>query len=280
LASAVVQNKCDLALCGQIKQDKMADDPHKQSSIKTELSADVASALIGAGVGTLAGPAGTYVGAIAAPLVRHALVRLVYEIQRRQLGPREEHRVATALTVAAEHIQARLDQGAQPRDDGFFEPGPDDRSAAEEIAEAVVRSARDDPQEKKLPYYGRLLANLAFDTTIDSATAHMLIRKADGLTYRQLCLLAIGVRQIDTTQVMLASSPENRIMTIQGLVEEMSILREQGFFQQDGHLIGRQMWNVGEPSPLAENLYRLMSLDSLDAQDVADAAAQVRALRP
>jgi hypothetical protein len=265
----------------------MARKSHKQPSDRdstpgssaTEVGVEIASNMVGVGVSIAAGPLGAFAGPTATTFVRLGFMRLMHEIQRRRLSPREEQRVATALTVAAERIQARLDQGDQPRNDGFFDPGPFDRSAAEEVAEAVIRSARDDPQEKKLPYYGRLLANLAFDETIDPAAAYMLIRKADALTYRQLCLLAVGAQQADTAPVAMVPSLNNKTIAVQSLVEEMAALRDQGFIQQDGFLIGRQQWSMGQPSPLAETMYRLMGLDALDEQDVATIAAQLRALQ-
>src|ERR1051326_659774 len=65
------------------------------------------------------------------------------------------------------------------------------RSTAEEIAEAVLVAAERDHEERKLRYYGNLLANLAFSDGIDRAEANLLTRLAQGLSYAQLCLLSI-----------------------------------------------------------------------------------------
>jgi hypothetical protein len=258
----------------------MADDSHKQPSntgsapgSKVEIGADIVSGLAGLGAGVAAPPpVGAAVGVITAVFVRTAILRLVYEFQRRQLSPREKYRVDRVIIIAAEHIQARLDQGDQPRDDDFFAAGASDRSAAEEIAEALIRSVRDDPQEKKLPYYARLLANLAFDATIDPASAYVFVRMAEGLTYRQLCMIAIGIQKINTApdrNEPLRDPLSKRTQTAKhGLVEELHQLREQGFMDHEGFYIGHRQWHIGEPTSHAEMLYRLMGLETIDAQDI------------
>jgi hypothetical protein len=77
------------------------------------------------------------------------------------------------------------------RQDGFFAAAVNDRSAAEEIIEAVLLAGQRESQEKKLRYYGNLLGNIPFHPEVDRAQANLLIRMAVGLSYRQLCLLAV-----------------------------------------------------------------------------------------
>ncbi len=107
------------------------------------------------------------------------------------LGKREEVRVGAVLAFAGEKIREKMENGEQVRQDGFFEEQPDDRSDAEEIFEGVLLAAQREHQEKKLRFYGNLVANIAFDPTISRERANLLLKMGEELTYRQMCLLAI-----------------------------------------------------------------------------------------
>lgn len=58
----------------------------------------------------------------------------------------------------------------------------------------VSRFATTEHEDKKLCFYGNLIANIAFTTQFDRAYANLLVRLGQGLSYRQLCLLAILAR--------------------------------------------------------------------------------------
>ena len=53
-----------------------------------------------------------------------------------------------------------------------------------------MKSQRE-PEELKLPYMAHLLSNLAFDSHISVNMAHQLIKAAEELTYRQLCIMKL-----------------------------------------------------------------------------------------
>jgi hypothetical protein len=61
------------------------------------------------------------------------------------------------------------------------------------VTESVLLKAQREAEERKVPYMGRLLANIAFEPAISPAMAHQLIKIAEQLTYRQLCLLRLAV---------------------------------------------------------------------------------------
>lgn len=50
-----------------------------------------------------------------------------------------------------------------------------------------------EPQEKKIQYMGYLKAGIAFDSSISADMGHQLIKAAEELTYRQLCILKLAV---------------------------------------------------------------------------------------
>lgn len=107
------------------------------------------------------------------------------------LGPREQVRIGATVAFAVAKIQDNLATGLAVRDDEFFRASSGARSAADEIAEGVILAAQREPEELKLRYLGNLLGNIAFDRDIDRAKAHVLVRVAERLSYRQLIYLAL-----------------------------------------------------------------------------------------
>ena len=106
-------------------------------------------------------------------------------------APREKTRIGAAFIYATRKAQQRLNNGHKIREDDFFSVHPPDRSAAEEIIEGVLIAAQREHEEKKVPYYGYLLANIAFTPTISRVHGNLLIRLGQSLSYNQLCLLAV-----------------------------------------------------------------------------------------
>ena len=50
-----------------------------------------------------------------------------------------------------------------------------------------------EPEEKKIQYMGYLFSSIAFDSQISVHMAHQLVKAAEQLTYRQLCILKLSV---------------------------------------------------------------------------------------
>ena len=65
---------------------------------------------------------------------------------------------------------------------------------ADELLEGVLRTAADEWEGRKVPFYGRLFAGVSFDDTVAPAEASYLLRLGGGLTYRQIELLAFWER--------------------------------------------------------------------------------------
>ena len=98
---------------------------------------------------------------------------------------RQSKRITDVTEFALNEIRQRLEDGEKLRDDGFFDKTID-RSDAEEVFEDVLLKARDEPQEKKIPYISSLFENGCFNASIDSGTLHFLCKESENLTYRQL----------------------------------------------------------------------------------------------
>ncbi len=163
-----------------------------------EYGGAAAGAAAGAGIGlVIAGPAGATLGAIAGTALEKAFLHIGKEITERKLSKAENKKVGSVYTLASENIDKKLIAGKTLREDGFFEESEADRSSAEEILERTLFAAQREAEEKKLPYYARMFANIAFSTDVSRPIANQTIKIAEQLTYRQLLILnAIATFQI------------------------------------------------------------------------------------
>jgi hypothetical protein len=123
---------------------------------------------------------------------RPSLRKLGQEAADRYLAPREKARVGGVLAIAAAEIGERIKNGEKVRTDDFFKENSSGRSSADEVAENVLLKSQKEAEERKIPYMGYLLSNIAFDATISASMAHQIIKTAEALTYRQLCILKLA----------------------------------------------------------------------------------------
>ncbi len=164
-------------------------------------AADVAGASAGAAVGaSIAGNDPVLAAAVGVGFAQ-AIKSVGAEIEERWLAPRERLRLSTSAKLIVMKIKTNYDRGKRPRADAFFQPTNDDRSAAEEIFEATMLAIQRDAQEKKSQLYSNLVANIAFDSTVDRAFANYLVALTERLTYRQLCMLALFGGDVSTLQL-------------------------------------------------------------------------------
>lgn len=155
--------------------------------------AEIAGGAVGGALGFIAGgPVGGALLGAAGAAAAAALKHIGDEASQRLLGPREKVRVGGVLAIAAGEIRQRLEHGQSVREDGFFEPKEIGRSDAEEVAESVLLKSQREPEEKKIPYMGHLLANIAFDPEISAQMGHQIIKIAEQLSFRQMCILKLA----------------------------------------------------------------------------------------
>lgn len=164
----------------------------------TEYGSSAASSAVGAAIGgSVAGPLGAIGGAMAGTAIENIAKRIGKEIKERMLSKSEEKKIDTVFTAACEKITDKLNEGIQLRQDEFFAETSDNRSSAEEIFEGTLFAAQRESEEKKIKYYAKLYANIAFNETISRPIANQLIKIAEQLTYRQIVILhAIGAHQL------------------------------------------------------------------------------------
>lgn len=163
-----------------------------------EYGGSAASSVMGAIVGsTVAGPVGVIGGALAGTLIENIAKKIGKEIKERVLSEAEERKINTVFGAACNSISDKLNSGHELRNDDFFDEVDMDRSTAEEIFEGILFAAQRESEEKKIKYFAKLYANIAFDSAISRPIANQLIKIAEQLTYRQIVILhVIGTHQM------------------------------------------------------------------------------------
>jgi hypothetical protein len=172
---------------GRLGQDRSA---HHLIEAGAELVGTAGGAALGMYAG---GPPGAVAGAAAGS----AMSSLLADIGRRLLGHREEVRVGAAAIWADIAYRERIENGEQLRNDGWFGERPKGRSAAEEICEGTLLMAQREHEERKVEFYGYLLANIGFEPEVDENLANWVLELAEQLTWTQLVLLGMIGRKQD-----------------------------------------------------------------------------------
>lgn len=252
---------------------------HESINHLIQAGADIAGGATGAAVGLLlAGPAGAVAGGMAGPTISHTLQKIGREISARLLGKREEKRIGAALAFAARKIDANRAAGQSIRTDGFFTEEADGRSPADEVAEGVLMVVQREHEERKLPFYGNLLANLAFQSGYDRAQANLLIRLAQQLSYQQLCLLALTAnKNAFPMQPSYRKNPRTASPAQVAALQQMMTLYQFGILTDASNGV----WlSLGDAVPVdgqlqwpGSALYNLMELWTLTPSDVQSVAS-------
>ena len=209
----------------------------------------------------------------------------VYNLVNLFTSQRQSKRITDVTEFALNEIRRRLEDGERLRDDGFFDKTID-RSDAEEVFEDVLLKARDEPQEKKIPYIGRLFENGCFDASIDSDTLHFLCKESENLTYRQLCIIKIAHEMRERRYPLRSKSFQN-LITIKDIrrnttPEQFSALIECVVLRDKGYLAfsfsttpGIELEvlkyiipNTMESLPTGTMMYEHMNLKSIPEADV------------
>ena len=236
-------------------------------------SAEIAGGGLGAALGFLAGDpfAAAISGGVGAAAVG-ILKNIGKDFTERQLSPREDIRVGKVLAIAALEIHQRLEKGESLRDNGFFDEKPNGRSDAEEVAEAIMLKCQREPQEKKIPYMGYLKASIAFNPDISADMGHQLIKAAEELTYRQLCILKL-VAEKDKFGLRDGNYRDHGRFSKElysVLYECMALYQKEYIAQEDSHALGLTSIVPGDMTVqgIGNDLFKLMKLSSIPDEDV------------
>lgn len=214
-------------------------------------------------------------------MITHICRKLAEEVKKRFLGHREEVRIGATLTFAVVKIRENITNGQQVRRDGFFQEQPDQRAAAEEILEGILLVAQREHEEKKLLFYGNLVANIAFHSEISRAEANLLIRLGERLSYRQICLLKLFMdkdrfRLKQENYRDFGNLGEARV----ALLQEIYDLYSQRIMDLPLDLVfGQNLPRLEDINPgklkiqaIGTRLYHLMELSRVESEDLQEIA--------
>ena len=175
--------------------EKSGRDAGKNDNIEQHIDRviELISSVAGSALGLVTGEptSGALIGTTSGKGLEIALKKAKQEILARVLSSREKVRTLNALDVAVAEIHRRLENDESPREDDFFDEKQTGRSDAEEVLEHMLLKAQREPEEKKIQYMGYLYGSLPFNPRISVHMAHQLIKAAEQLTYRQLCILKL-----------------------------------------------------------------------------------------
>lgn len=157
-----------------------------------------------------------------------AVLRTVAEDAAGIAGGRERVRAGAALAFAVEHAATVHRAGRPVRTDRYFTLRPGGRPVAEELAETVVSAARRSTDERRVRHLGYLLAEVAVSPDIDAELVGRALRLADGLSWRQLALLAAVGRRDRVPLPMTPLEDHPRAWTGWGAREDVADLQRAG----------------------------------------------------
>lgn len=206
----------------------------------------IGGAAVGGAVGAIAGPENTAAGAAIGAAVSEACTVVLDDLAQRYLSPKEQQRVAGVAALAIDSIREKL-LWQRIRGDDFFDAGANEPSPAEEVFEGVLLAAKQEHEQRKLPYLANFYANLAFMPYIKKAEANFLLSIAESMTYRQFCLLSL-VEQLNSFETRdkpwtrETQGPESHETTLEALV-----LYQKQLIVSFSNEAGRG-FNVYEPS--------------------------------
>lgn len=246
-----------------------------------ERGAELTGATGGAAIGLLGGPLGALAGSALGVVLQKTLLRLGDEFEQRHLGPCEQARAGAALYYALTEINERLDDGEEPRDDGFFEADSEhERPRADELLEALLVRAQRDHEERKVKHLGWLYASVVFNEDLSPTDADYLVDLASRLTYYQLVLLSlfhsgVGYRALPGWEEL---HPYD--WRAQALATQLYELCRYGLLARTDR---KPVNDHGDASPshlwvggMGCTLYHLMRLDQIDEDELDGAYRQMR----
>ena len=245
-----------------------------------------ASAAISSTLGMI-GPEGAAIGGMVGKGIEIALSKVGQDISERHLSAREKVRLGAVLVIAAEEIRKRRASGENLRDDGFFDEKPAGRSDAAEVVESVLLKVQREPEEKKIPYMGYLISSIPFEQQISVHMAHQLIKAAEQLTYRQLCILKLcGVKDkfgLRSNNYREGAYPENDLYEV---LHECGDLHNGEYIHSgldtatyESNILSRVRSIIPNDMafrPIGSYLYNLMKLSQIPDEDIAPIAEQLK----
>lgn len=198
-----------------------------------------------------------------------AFVETVGDYCARTFSKIESTRLAGAISYINKEFDQRLTNGKQLRQDDFMTANNGD--AVKQVMEGVLRSIRDEFENKKVEYHSNFFVNLCFDERIIFNQAITVSRIIKNLSYRQLVIIAYtrNVKQLKTGGWEARFKDFKALADYGDLYSEILDLYHVGILVQDciGHMLGGAPYRLSE---LGNILYEEVSLDTIPQEDVLD----------
>ncbi len=265
--------------------------PTDKDNIESLIStgSDITGAAAGGIVGLLiGGPTGAAIGGPLGILIRKS----ISDMANRVLSTREQTRVGATAQYAITRVKERLNSGDKLRDDGFFEAKGKGRADAEEIFEGVLLKAKNEHEEKKTKILGNIFANSAFLPGFSAGEANHLLRIAENLTYREMCILSLVKRRDEISGIKLRKdwlgevNPSVNSVIIDFGTEKASVLQEAYELCDSGLMICSSskeeitalqtafdiIPDELELTIMGRKYYEIMELDDILEEDVREVA--------
>lgn len=263
------------------------DEVKSLISMGSEITGHAAGSALGFLIG---GPGGAALGGLSGVIISRGLSDII----GRLLSNREKVRVGATATYAITKVKARLDSGDELRNDGFFQDKGKRKTDAEEIFEGVLLKAKNEHEEKKTKILGNIFANTAFSPGFSVGEANHLLRIAENLTYRKMCILSLIKRKDEIQGIKLREAsysdywqePDKGIAS----AETVSTVQEAYEMYGLGLILCRDktdgwggFWSMTEWTDIAPNgleltpmmgerYYQVMGLDDVSEEDIKEVA--------
>lgn len=241
----------------------------------SEMGGSVGGALIGV---LLAGPAGGVIGGAAGPLLTRLFIKAGKEIRQRFFGEREKIRVGFTYGVGYQKVTLRLKKGDLIRSDDFFDNSEINRSTAEEILEGVIKSAEKEFEEKKLKFYGNLLANICFTANVNKDKAHYFLRTVQNLTYKQLCILQFiilyGQQQLNWSYSFNHLDELSRYSSLEPLIEDLDRHKLLAVMRSSG--LNISTFSISKLGKELADLMELNEIESIEITNIREELEQIK----
>ena len=211
----------------------------------------------------------TLLGQVAGTFVTF-LIRMAEDYDNSALRKLEKERIAIELPIIAQCMETKLTEGKTLRQDDFFKKQENDRSSAEEIVEGVLIAAQFEYEQKKLTYYANLVANIAFDSTIDRGESNFLLNTAKNLSYRQLCAITLLSDENNCYNRMMEEEPvtiskRNDIYIEMNELYEMNICTKT---YKNNSSAGNDMLGLLYLSDIGKKIYNTMELELIPSEEI------------
>jgi hypothetical protein len=229
----------------------------KDLKIYLDKGTDIVGGAIGGALGLIGGP----VGAIAGGAFGVAITHGIKEIVNRQLSNRQEVRVAASTVYILSGISQKLEEGAQIRQDDFFN-NVNGRSNAEELFEGIVLKCKDQYQEKKIHFLSKIYEKTIFDQTISYETANQILSISENFTYRKICIISFYGRIDDFDRTQILNEPycwfENATYSI-----ETEILKQDIFELMNLGILDNNNTMINTRDDITPNKFKLTEIGKI-----------------